>query len=1370
MSSYPQRPPKPSSYSPTFLARQASYETDGRRDGVYIDSDAFRLDAPAAHGAYMHANDYDTHAYEPDEGFTQQASHGTRPLPCPPPLLSMPESPMSYTLHDEAPATRRRRSSASQHRLSSAGYAPPHPLTRDLSFESQPWQPQESSRRMYESLYQQPLEEPYPVDMYDAYEAQVDQRGTGVQQGYGDPVQMHRESTYASLESPYSPQSARPLPTPLSRGNANDAGAYSYTSDDSITAWDAVSAYHQEPEHHRRSTTSISSGGYKTLPPVPSSSYALAHSPPKSGYFQRSGSLPALTTQSGHAKQASLNHFLEESAETLRAMPGRPLPSPQRSPLPPVDEHFAKSRQSATFPRIHGDDHRRSGSVVTLDQLGARLDRRPTRTQSPQPAAVSMTQQVLSSADYDCCSHVWSRSNVFLWLYTTLQDPTSANISVALVGLFTHHVPTLSIIQAEKVAQSLLDSLFSAGELVQIERGAETLRFATDVGDGVLPLLTGHGCYAPYCQDGPYRCYASRCSRTPARHTQQSAVVNREDWAAFWGLSGDSELLKTLSKDEIQRQYQIHEVVYSERDYIETLKVLTDVYSDSFVAGHVGQQEVGNLLFGLVPRLLMLSEQHLEPALRARQSEQGPCVQNLGDLFISWIELAKDTYLQYAANLRHADRAVRSRKARDPATQRWLAQCEQDPRTKKLDLFSYMGAPTRRLQRYALLLSDVLKKTPQDDREYGMLGRAISAVQEVCHACNSCVERAENKIMLMDLHEQIVWRVPKRDLGLLETGRAMLRREHLQRKSESHLEWQTRELVLLDHYMLCLKSSRDGPGRVLSRPPIPIDYLVVEDYDEIIYKASTSKILGGTMTHSIASPMDASGRRFTHDSSFSLSTTESAKSPSELSHTLTVTSTNSPGISRDNSKMLFPFTVKHAGRWEKHDGDEKWTLYAETAGARAAWVEAIRKAKQDRFQKYKHAEPFRIQLCATEAFGSYNPEGLGLTSAGVADARPSPAALRPPENTLELALQQAPAVQLNTQPLTFARVQCATMFRGSAGEDMLMLGTDDGLYHAVIHGAAASVWTKVASFPRVTQVAVLEQFGCAMVLADKSLTAYQLDDLLYPQPGQKKKRVPQKLSGSKDVGFFEVGIMKDRLLVVYKKRDNGTSVFKALEPVVGRKQENRSLFRKSTHSGSGTDFFRDFDQFFIPADCYGMQYLRSTICVRCSRGFEILSLDSKQPMTIPDLTSPATASLKARIDGARPLGTYRLASSPPDAQGNPVEGEFLCCYTACALFVDKYGQLSRAYTLEWEGRPQHAVLLGNYIVAAGPSFVEVWNVEKRRLRQVITGKDVRILPYSSAGGGLTGSGSEDVASRGVMLAMAHPFKAGRQVVLELRLR
>jgi hypothetical protein len=69
------------------------------------------------------------------------------------------------------------------------------------------------------------------------------------------------------------------------------------------------------------------------------------------------------------------------------------------------------------------------------------------------------------------------------------------------------------------------------------------------------------------------------------------------------------------------------------------------------------------------------------------------------------------------------------------------------------------------------------------------------------------------------------------------------------------------------------------------------------------------------------------------------------------------------------------------------------------------------------------------------------------------------------------------------------------------------------------------------------------------VLSDKALTAYHLDVVCpisgVPQPNDSARRAPQKLSGTRDVGFFATGRMKDRSLVFYKKRDGISSTFKA---------------------------------------------------------------------------------------------------------------------------------------------------------------------------------------------------------------------------------
>ena len=92
---------------------------------------------------------------------------------------------------------------------------------------------------------------------------------------------------------------------------------------------------------------------------------------------------------------------------------------------------------------------------------------------------------------------------------------------------------------------------------------------------------------------------------------------------------------------------------------------------------------------------------------------------------------------------------------------------------------------------------------------------------------------------------------------------------------------------------------------------------------------------------------------------------------------------------------------------------------------------------------------------------------------------------------------------------------------------------------------------QVISSPRVTQVAVLDEFSLFLLISEKSLIAYHLDLICPPGGGPPNadasgKRAPQKISGNRDVGFFASGRMKDRTLVLYKKRDGISSTFKVM--------------------------------------------------------------------------------------------------------------------------------------------------------------------------------------------------------------------------------
>lgn len=181
-----------------------------------------------------------------------------------------------------------------------------------------------------------------------------------------------------------------------------------------------------------------------------------------------------------------------------------------------------------------------------------------------------------------------------------------------------------------------------------------------------------------------------------------------------------------------------------------------------------------------------------------------------------------------------------------------------------------------------------------------------------------------------------------------------------------------------------------------------------------------------------------------------------------------------------------------------------------------------------------------------------------------------------------------------------------------------------------------------------------------------------------------------------------------------------------------------------------TEFFRDFDEFYIPTECMGINVFHSSLAVSTQRGFEILTLDKKQPVSIPDLEASHVQMIAQRLGGQKPLGMFRLSDS-----------EFLLCYEECAVYVNKHGDISRSVIMEFVGRARAAAMVAGFVLLFDADFVEVRNAQNGRLRQVIAGRDVRCLDD-----GLVGGSAGDAARR-VKIAMQHPELDKVQLVVEL---
>lgn len=200
-----------------------------------------------------------------------------------------------------------------------------------------------------------------------------------------------------------------------------------------------------------------------------------------------------------------------------------------------------------------------------------------------------------------------------------------------------------------------------------------------------------------------------------------------------------------------------------------------------------------------------------------------------------------------------------------------------------------------------------------------------------------------------------------------------------------------------------------------------------------------------------------------------------------------------------------------------------------------------------------------------------------------------------------------------------------------------------------------------------------------------------------------------------------------------------------------------------------TEFFRDFDDFYIPADCYGINLFHSSFAVHSSKGltpspyrhlrlltprllgFEVMKLEKKQAWSVPELRAGTHVDdIASRLAGEKPLGMFRLSDI-----------EFLLCYEGCAVYVNKHGDVSRSVVMEFVGKAVAVAMFGPYVLVFDTDFVEIRNAQNGRLRQVISGNDVRCLDDAMYGGREGGRG------RSVKVAMQHPEEQGRQLVVEL---
>lgn len=394
---------------------------------------------------------------------------------------------------------------------------------------------------------------------------------------------------------------------------------------------------------------------------------------------------------------------------------------------------------------------------------------------------------------------------------------------------------------------------------------------------------------------------------------------------------------------------------------------------------------------------------------------------------------------------------------------------------------------------------------------------------------------------------------------------------------------------------------------------------------------------------------------------------------------------------QSDSRTVYPFTFNVIGQ-----GAGTYTLWTDSAAARQEWRDKLKHAKVLREEVNSAGQVFEFETLSTDTF--------------------------------YVAPYNVPPQQQNDGYT--GRVTCSVPFVTVDGRSLVAVGCEQGVWIGVRKDPQSL--RKVLHVRSVTKIAVLEEFGIFLVLADKSLLAYNIEALVPTAQSPQVRTAPERISG-RDVLFFTVGQISGRTLVLFVKlnktvvikmvgtNQQGDSIITALEPVHSRERGEPQRRGLGMILGQRTEWFRDYKQFYIPTEAQNMHFLTSKLAIVCARGFEIMDVTALKGGAIPSFSSdgvknnPKLAELKNRHDTTRPLAMFRST-----------DAEFLLCYATFGMYVNRYGEPNRDMeAIEWEGTPDSVVFHPPYILLVSASFIEVRHIDTAKLLQIYTGSDMR---------------------------------------------
>ncbi|KAI9326396.1 CNH domain-containing protein [Obelidium mucronatum] len=736
----------------------------------------------------------------------------------------------------------------------------------------------------------------------------------------------------------------------------------------------------------------------------------------------------------------------------------------------------------------------------------------------------------------------------------------------------------------------------------------------TEIPGGVFTLLAD--CFAPTCALDAL-CYSVSCPRRlfqAQRLAKKCAsecdllegVASAKADDLWWSNTVPKDVLESVSKEEEKRQNAIYDIIKTEKNYVEELRIIQSLYAGPLRESNVIETSrldtFAKVVFCNAADLLTVNQKILAKLL-ARQKEAF-IVEKIGDVFLACAS-ELHVYVEYCGNREYSRNDIALEKAQNPKFKEFLANAHVGSGIRaeiKHELDGYLHKPIARMASYLLLLRAILEKTPSDHPDKVLIPQAVKAIEEVLGKMNAASGKTMTKIKLMQLNQQIY--MGDHDLQLLDPEREIIYEGKLVLKRP------TGDLSLVvflfDNYLVMTRKIIDKKVDLSKRP---------------------SRIQ--TQTHRNVPLPNKPHPSFQHSTATAAAAAAAAAAASAAS---------------TNPENRLQFSITVVGR----ETGGTYTFQVETESGRNIWREHIMKLRSKKLLGnvvFDMAQ--RLFSCCCDVGGR-----------------------------LVLATE-------------------AGLFVGPKGS---LLEPEE----------YSDKFVQVLELEKITQVDVVLEHGLLLVLADKTMYSFNTS-LLDTQNEETRKH--KKIGDA--INFFQVGNANNRTLVCTVRAAQLSSTIKIFESV-----EFSSMKRKGRMNlfSRDKDAMKLFKEFYIPTEASSIHILKTKLVVGCTKGFEIVDLDTLETQALLDPSDDSLDFVLVRED-TKPTTIFKVSTD-----------EYFLCYDDFGFFVDRSGRRARPdFLLKWAGNPTSFAYLSPYILAFDTTFICIRNLETGDIAQVVYANCIKCI-------------------------------------------